>query len=62
MNVTTKIFEHPVCTSGTSSEQFPVSEEGNIAPTAASLDTERTIWDPDYRRWAINQLSRYGQL
>lgn len=23
----------------------------------AVIDFERTVWDPDYRRWAINVLS-----
>ena len=50
MNVISKMFEQPACTSVAPSKQNPVVEDVIAVSSAASIDTERTIWDPDYRR------------
>jgi hypothetical protein len=39
-------------------EVSPVKPESRTSSVAHLIDIERTVWDPDYRRWAIDQLSK----
>jgi hypothetical protein len=50
--------ELPLCRHGSFGELSSVSTEAQLPPMTRSIDIERTIWDPDYRRWVINQLSK----
>ena len=43
---------------GSFGELSSVSTEAQLPPLTRSIDIERTVWDPDYRRWAIDQLSK----
>ncbi|NKB19665.1 MAG: hypothetical protein GKS01_03880 [Alphaproteobacteria bacterium] len=52
------MFDQPSGAYGLLREHAPASKEPCALSLASSIDLERTIWDPDYRRWAIDQLSK----
>jgi len=58
MRVSNPMVELPDGAFSSYGEALALKFETPTPSVARLIDIERTVWDPDYRRWAIDQLSK----
>lgn len=61
MRATNLMIERPARAFGIFDAPPALKPETPSPSVARLIDIERTIWDPAYRRWAIDQLSKEDQ-